>query len=227
MIICDIRVLLHSRVGRGVVLLYRRVNWAGRIWVARRHRRWYRAWRGAKSWLPDLSCPVQAVDREALEQGRPGSCVHTECLKCIICSVRDCPGIANDDGVEIHCAPSLWHRVEPSKGHALKRNRRSVVAPYELGGQLTLSRQIQNNLGPACTSAWCTCGGSTRFRPAWASREQSRPRPTGPASIMHASVLRGETVRPDTWTVRRSARTSKRLVRAAEHLDPRGSLPLP
>ncbi len=38
MIMCDIRVLLHSRVERGVVLLYRRVNWAGRIWVARRHR---------------------------------------------------------------------------------------------------------------------------------------------------------------------------------------------
>ena len=26
----------------------------------------------------------------------------------------------------------LWHRADPSKGHALKRNRRSVVAPYEL-----------------------------------------------------------------------------------------------
>ena len=41
----------------------------------------------------------------------------------------------------------------PSKGHALKRNRRSVVAPYELGEQLTISRHAQNHLGCGYASA--------------------------------------------------------------------------
>ncbi len=51
---------------------------------------------------------------------------------------------------------ALRHQAEPSKGHALKRNRRSVVAPYELGGQLTLSRQIKDHPACACASAGAT-----------------------------------------------------------------------